>query len=214
MDEMKCLLRAGARYRFCSLLFRYPSEDVISAASALVDTFAPEVQRDASELVGLMASAQARTEYHFLLGSGGSVSPYESAYQADGSARDKGAVLGDVAGFYRAFDFEHMRDAREAPDHVAVELAFLSFLKLKAAYALMNRDEGAHRICRDAEERFLDDHLSGWLPEFLKRIGERAASEFYRRAARLTTETQKHRERPTIGRGRRGRCGRTRTYTG
>ncbi|GAB4349848.1 MAG: hypothetical protein Kow0099_33080 [Candidatus Abyssubacteria bacterium] len=185
MDEIKRLLTAGVGYRFCSLLFRYPSEEVVFAAASLLNELSSDIRNEADALVKLMARPPTRAEYHSLLGSCGSVSPYESTYQADQGVRDKGAVLGDVAGFYQAFGFESSRELLEAPDHISVELAFLSYLKLKAAYALMNGNTRAYHICCEAEERFTNEHLLRWLPEFITQVGAQATDPFYRDAARV-----------------------------
>src|SRR3989304_3385529 len=53
--------------------------------------------------------------------------PYETEY---GSAHvfQQAQRLSDIAGFYRAFGIEVSARAKERLDHIAVELAFMSFL--------------------------------------------------------------------------------------
>lgn len=97
---------------------------------------------EAEALCSMLTDPQIEAVYHRLLGSGGTVSPYESEYYPAGQEgmREKGVVLGDVAAFYKAFAFEHSKELLEVPDHIAVELGFMSYLKLKETYALMGND--------------------------------------------------------------------------
>jgi len=135
----------------------------------------------------MLGDSQLEAAYHRLLGSGGPVSPYESDYQGCGEEgmREKGVVLGDVAAFYKAFAFDYSKEVLEVPDHIAVELAFMSYLKLKETYARMGDDEDAYRICREAENKFLSEHLLGWLPQFLERVSQHGTHEFYEKTACL-----------------------------
>ena len=184
------LLAIGATWRFLSLLFRCPSDAPISSITELESELPPEWRAKAHEIVSARECPQLEATYHSVLGSGGPVSPYESDYQGEGSEglRDKGAVLGDVAGFYKAFAFDHQKEMLETHDHISVELAFMSYLKLKEAYASMDGDHEAYRICAEAEEKFLDEHLTEWIPMFLDSLAQRSDHEFYSLASALLLE--------------------------
>jgi len=184
MSGMKELLEAGANWKFLSLLFRRPSHEVALAAQGLLEEVEPALRADACAVATLLADSCSEAAYHAVLGSGGHVSPYESDYQNDG-VRDKGVIIADVAAFYRAFGFETSKEMRDVPDHVAIELAFVSYLKLKQAFALMDENYGAVEICREAEEKFLSEHVLTWLRRFLERVREHAANDFYEKAARM-----------------------------
>lgn len=153
----------------------------------LIEKLPSEIRAEALSLARRMAKPETEAEYHALLGSGGRVSPYESDYREPGcdGMREKGALLGDVAAFYRAFGFDSSNEILEPPDHVALELAFISYLKLKQAYALLQRRDEACRICLEAEEKFLKEHLSGWVPQLLDAIGREAEDGFYAEAGRF-----------------------------
>ena len=84
------------------------------------------------------------------------------------------AVMADVAGFYRAFGLQPGRDHRERPDHIAVELEFLAFVSMKEAVGLSRGDDGQAEVCRQAEARFLADHLGDWGPELGRRMSRLA----------------------------------------
>jgi len=83
--------------------------------------------------------------------------------------------LADVAGFYRAFGLEIAEDADERHDHICLELEFMCVLAAKEAYAL------EHQLaletlssCRDAQKRFLREHLGRWTPAFARQLGRMA----------------------------------------
>jgi TorA maturation chaperone TorD len=187
MKHVKELLSEGATWHFFSLLFRCPSDTSQMSIEKLIPELAPTLRSEAQK-IGNRAKDPAREDaYHRLLGSSGGISPYESdsyGYGKEGM-REKGAVLGDVAAFYKAFAFEPSNEMLEAPDHIAMELAFLGYLKLKEAYALMSGDDEAQEICNRAESDFLEEHLLGWAPELLDRLSSQDISEFYRMTACL-----------------------------
>lgn len=190
MKKAKELLALGAGWKFLSYLFRCPSDMPASSIKPLISELPAEMQPDANAIGSMLGDSSIEASYHALLGSGGPISPYESDYQGPGSEglRDKGVILGDVAGFYKAFAFDHSKEMLETPDHIAVELAFLSYLKLKEAYASMDLDDDAYRICREAEDKFLGEHLLRWIPQFLDSLSQHGIHEFYDIATRLLSE--------------------------
>jgi nitrate reductase assembly molybdenum cofactor insertion protein NarJ len=86
--------------------------------------------------------------------------PNETAYVR----RDKGAILGDIAGFYRAFGFEPRRGRGEKQDHVATELEFLAMLRVMQAQA---PDGERATIAAEAAAAFAGEHLGAFLPRFV-----------------------------------------------
>lgn len=79
--------------------------------------------------------------------------------------------LADLAAFYRAFGVEVSSDAGERHDHLCLELEFMSFLAGKEAYALENQlDDELMNVCRDAQRKFLREHLGRWTPAFTRRL--------------------------------------------
>lgn len=181
MKGVKELLTEGAGWHFFSLLFRCPSDTSQMSVEKLLPELAPNLRSEAQRIGNLAKDPYREDTYHRLLGSAGGVSPYESDYYGYGKEgmREKGAIMGDVAAFYKAFAFEPSSELLEAPDHIAIELAFLGYLKLKEAYALMSGDTEARQICCKAQADFLEEHLLGWAPELLDRLASQATTEFY-----------------------------------
>ena len=79
--------------------------------------------------------------------------------------------LADLAAFYRAFELEVTEDAGERHDHICLELEFMCVLAAKEAYALEHQaDADQLAQCRDAQKKFLREHLGRWTPAFTRRL--------------------------------------------
>jgi TorA maturation chaperone TorD len=101
---------------------------------------------------------------------------YEVEYDRN-RAVSQGPTLADIAGFYRAFGLELAVDER--PDHLALELEFMSFLAYKEALALQNNLLEQAEICRDAQKKFLEAHLGCWVKLFAETLLRESQLEFY-----------------------------------
>ena len=96
--------------------------------------------------------------------------------------------LADLAAFYRAFGLEVTEDAGERQDHICLELEFMCVLAAKEAYAVEHQfDSDQLAQCRDAQKKFLREHLGRWTPAFARRLAAatneptlRALAEFTR----------------------------------
>jgi DMSO reductase family type II enzyme chaperone len=79
--------------------------------------------------------------------------------------------LADLAAFYRAFGLEVAEDAGERHDHICLELEFMCVLAAKEAWALEHQlDADQLAQCRDAQKKFLREHLGRWTPAFTRRL--------------------------------------------
>ncbi len=92
--------------------------------------------------------------------------PYEAAWVR----RDKGAILGDISGFYRAFGFQGADANGVRPDHLAAQLEFLAVLRVMEAQALQRGALEAADITREAYVNFLLEHISEWIAPFCARL--------------------------------------------
>ncbi len=108
----------------------------------------------------------------------GNCPPYETEYT--GAHVFMGAQqLADVAGFYRAFGLTVSSRLRDRPDHIAAELEFMYVLALKEARAFARGERANAGLCRDAQRKFLRDHLGRWLGAYSHRLSARAGEGFY-----------------------------------
>jgi DMSO reductase family type II enzyme chaperone len=95
--------------------------------------------------------------------------------------------LADLAAFYRAFGLEVAEDAGERHDHICLELEFMCVLAAKEAYALEHQlaaDQLAQ--CRDAQKKFLREHLGRWTPAFARRLAAATSEPTMRALAEFT----------------------------
>ncbi len=92
----------------------------------------------------------------------------ESAYVR----RDKGAILGDLCGFYRAFGWQPAPDTAEKPDHLATELEFMGMLLIMLARAEETGHAEHAAITRDALGRFAGGHPGDWVDVVCDHIPE------------------------------------------
>jgi len=138
--------------------------------------------------VAAAASAEptaATAEYHRLFDASQACSPNETAYVR----RDKGAILADIAGFYRAFGFAPARESGEKHDHVATELQFAALLLVLLARAEAAGAVDDARVAQEALASFAVDHPGQWLGAFAARLRAVSACEPYPALARLVAAT-------------------------
>jgi len=128
--------------------------------------------------------AHLQREYERLFAGlpGQGISLVESTYKpwtADGScalafAADKGLLVGDTAlhmrEIYRQGSLEVPEEFRSTPDHLLLELEFLSLLY--------------HSATPERIQGFIEDHLD-WVPDLKERLAQADPHPFYRRAIEL-----------------------------
>jgi nitrate reductase assembly molybdenum cofactor insertion protein NarJ len=169
------LVAEAAEWRLMGLLLERPRagwhEEVIRLGAevrdrALRDAAAPA--RDAAE-----------GKYLRLLGPGGRVSPREVSYQP---FADPGQLLAELAISYEAFAFRPQ--VGEPIDHIAVEVAFVSYLLLKEAFAMASGDRIAATTSARARRAFIESHLATFAATFVQRL-ELAAPSYLLSVAQL-----------------------------
>lgn len=177
-------LRSAATYRFLSLLFTTPSQEGRDELTALAGEVSPALAAHAREIAEASGPA-LQGLYHQVLGASGQVPDVECAYD-DNTAGGRGPLVADVAGFYRAFAYDHRGPCTQ--DHIAAELDFLGWLSLKSAYA-RHRDDLEHlEVTRDARAKFVKDHLGRWAVTFLERLALVGEGTHYEAVAVLASK--------------------------
>jgi len=105
----------------------------------------------------------------FLLAGG--VHPYESVHLGkEGLVMEK--PWEEVREAYRKVGLAKGEGEKEPEDHIAMELAFMSYL--------CGKDESK------MQKEFLEEHLLRWVPQFCDDVAQKAESDFYRGIAKLT----------------------------
>jgi len=146
------LLRDAAEWRLLGLFFARPSDGWATQIEWLAKEIHDEELRKAAEAAknGVTASL-----YDTAFGPGGPAVPREISHRPQAIS---GQYLAELVGFYQAFGYHS--PYVEPPDHVAVEIDFVSYLRLKEAYAIARDDVANAKVTAIAAKSFLQQHLS------------------------------------------------------
>lgn len=113
--------------------------------------------------------------------------PYETLFGND-HVFGQSHVMGDIAGFYKAFGVELSRDIHERLDHLSVELEFMHFLAYKESYARCHDGADKTQIVVDAQKKFVKEHIGRWVPLFARMLAKKADVGFFRQIADLASD--------------------------
>lgn len=193
--RVKKLLGRATRYKSLAAAFTYPDCSVLAE---LREGRWPDPEQDSQALRRAFAAfrtacvqveaSSLQEEYLLLFDRQVRCSPYESSYGDGRRLGGKPVELADITGFYIAFGLEPSCSHREMPDHIAVELTFMSVLCLKEAYALFHGLAEPREVSCEAQRTFLGDHLGRWAWTFVEGVEAAPATPFYRAAAALLRE--------------------------
>ncbi len=104
--------------------------------------------------------------------------PYGSVYLDEG-----GRVMGDstmeIIDVYQKEDLARSDDFKDLPDHIVVEMEFMSYLIFKEREALERSDAEAAAEYRQKQSSFLKNYIHSWVPAFCKKIKEGTNNGFY-----------------------------------
>src|SRR4026207_1585485 len=113
--------------------------------------------------------------------------PYETLFGND-HVFAQSQVMGDIAGFYRAFGVELSKDIHERLDHLSVEFEFMHFLAYKESYSRCHDGADKAQIVLDAQKNFVKNHVGRWVPLFCRMLVKKADSGLYKHVADLMAE--------------------------
>lgn len=149
-----------------------PDDEAVASLVRAADIPEPEA------LVEILAAALAemrstdleewRAEHTRLFQAGVICPTNETAYVR----RDKGAIIADICGFYRAFGFESVATTGEKPDHVLCEFEFMAVLLILLGQAQQGGDDESAEITWDALHAFTAEHPAEWVPLCCQRLSQ------------------------------------------
>ena len=113
--------------------------------------------------------------------------PYETLFGND-HVFAQSHVMGDIAGFYKAFGVELSKDIHERLDHLSVEFEFMHFLAYKESYSRCHDGAEKTQIVVDAQKKFVKNHIGRWVPLFCRMLIKKADSGLFKHVAELMSD--------------------------
>ena len=179
----------GDCYRFLSACFCQPQKNVFQEEKMLqnltrsLHRICPEAalySASMEESILKYGNEELLVEYsRLLIGPFGVIAPPYGSVYLDGERRVMGDSTMKAIRMYEDEGLSGSVDAREIPDHVAVELEFMSYLVFKEIKALETSDLQAAAAAVEKQERFSGELLRRWIPPFCERIKENSENGFY-----------------------------------
>ncbi len=113
--------------------------------------------------------------------------PYETLFGND-HVFAQSHVMGDIAGFYKAFGVELSKDVHERLDHLSVELEFMHFLTYKESYSRCHDGMDKTDIVVDAQKKFIRNHIGRWVPLFCRMLSKKSDTGLFKLIADSMSE--------------------------
>lgn len=117
--------------------------------------------------------------------------PYESYYQ-DPEGFVRGWIGIQLESEYAVAGLNISRSFKEPPDHVAIELEFMSFLCSLEAKAYETCNENDIKTSVERQHKFLNSHLGKWYPRFAQAVTDSPTKSLYNHAVDTTVMFLRH----------------------
>jgi DMSO reductase family type II enzyme chaperone len=172
-----------ALYRFFGSLFLYPDEELIAnlqdgSGELLASEELWKDQFYAAKLNELIENILAfdvdnrKTivdEYNRLFLVKPKAPPYETSFISI-LGQSEGTIAADISGYYSTVGLIVSPSINELPDHIAIELEFMSFLCERELLALKDGNDADAVVAQNEQRRFMSEHLARWYPQFAKKV--------------------------------------------
>lgn len=183
-------------YRLLAACYYPPTAALLEELSCaglaeMLESVAPGAAEPARQMASYCSEAKLEeqlVEYSRLfLGPFKLVAPPYGSVWLDESKVVMGASTVRVAAFYDNCGLRLADDFTELPDHIAVELEFMSYLIFKEREAAMAGDHLETERLSGLQRDFLADFLLPWLEPFTAAIIDDGESPLYQAVARCTS---------------------------
>lgn len=163
-----CLLRLLSRALSYPTLATYSELEACMAACNEFSGYLTPLERELVVHLGSCLMEMGRDGYEreflrvFTHVCAADCNPCETAYTAK-HIFQASQSLATITGLYRAFGLEA---GGERPDHIAVELEFLAFLRYREALETPTRKQSPVAVLRRGQKVFIEHHLGRWVGLF------------------------------------------------
>lgn len=123
------------------------------------------------------------------IGPGPRISPHESVHVDLGNASENmlwGRQAVAVKRFIEATGLSYDETFSGLPDHISAEFELMGKLAEREGKSWSEGDEEDASWCRNAQKRFLEEHILAWVPRFCDKVIAVAERPFYRQMAEVT----------------------------
>ena len=194
------VLLRQALYRLLCSVFLYPDEEMLVVLQSGVRElnkssddwndygFVENLQQLISIIIDLDMNFRILlvNEYNRLFLIKPKVPPYETIY-LEIPGQSQGMIGANLSGVYGLAGLAVSPEMNELPDHIAVQLEFMSFLCEKELIALQDNDQKEVADSQQEQKTFLSEHLALWFPKFAKKaLEETDRDSFYRQVVETT----------------------------
>lgn len=196
MTENKCTTAIREDiYRLLAACYYSPTtgfieENCCSSLATLLKGSASDAAAFADEATSVLktTTAEALSVEHarLFIGPFQLVAPPYGSIFLDETKTVMGDSTAKVAAFYHNCGLQLAEDFHELPDHIAVELEFISFLAFKQREAEVSGDSNEVARITSLQQEFLGRFLMPWLEPFTSAIINDAEAPFYQAIARCT----------------------------
>lgn len=180
-----------ALYRFFAALFLYPDIERIANIRATAEELLEVNFADGfpfeDTLIGLLeilstlptGDTQSIVNEYNRLYFVKPKAPLHESYYIDKEGQHRGWIIANLQGEYSNSGLVLSPTLNELPDHLSVELEYMSFLCSSQASAAENGTESESRRYQEMQRSFLTQHLAQWFPMFHKRVKDASQGAFY-----------------------------------
>lgn len=196
MDIEELMINEGIRgdcYRLLAACFYYPQKEVFMQEylfrnlTDALKRICPEAgvfSGEMEEAISHYTEEDLAVDYAKLFVGPQELSapPYGSVY-LDGARQVMGDSTRDTINIYQDEGLSIDHEFKELPDHITVELEFMSYLIFKETEALGQSDLERAKGFIDKQEIFLNTFLRRWAPLFCERIRKGTENKFYKALA-------------------------------
>lgn len=176
-------------YRLLAACFYYPKKEVfiqenlfknLTESFKKICPFAVKFSEDMEKAISHYSDEDLLVDYSKLfVGPSALIAPPYGSVYLDGARQVMGDSTMKVIGMYREAGLSISDDFKELPDHIAVELEFMSYLIFKEIEAFKMSDLDTALKFSEKQNLFLNKYLGKWVFLFCNKIKEGTDNKFY-----------------------------------